>query len=145
MTTPPEPLTKEHFEKWHVDIFQPHVDDEEQYHDRVNKLWWTGIVAIAMGGIIMSMFVWILLQKDADIKEIQKTQLSLMLDQRTDRQVLLQLSEEVKRQAIDAKIRAETDAKTLAALLSTIETRNEAWKELLRRSGATVKPHLRDQ
>lgn len=100
-----DPVTKQHFDKWRMDEFIPHTVREEIYEHKVDRLWWTAITAIAMGGIIVSIFMWVLLQKNSQIEAMQVETTRIALNQAGVIKTLESHSEELRRQQqVDANL-----------------------------------------
>jgi len=81
-----------------MDEFIPHTVREEIYEHKVDRLWWTAITAIAMGGIIISIFMWVLLQKNSQIEMMQVETSRIALNQAGVIKTLEFHTEELRRQ-----------------------------------------------
>jgi len=76
-----EPLTRDHFERWREREFVPHTVAEEAYEKKVDALdgklaMWLKVVSVAlgMGGAVIGIFLWILLEKNAQLTALQMSQ-----------------------------------------------------------------------
>ena len=93
-----EPVTKQHFDRWRAEEFIPHTVREEIYEHKVDRLWWTAITAIAMGGVVLSIFMWVLLQKNSQIEAMQVETNRIALNQAGVIKTLEFHTEELRRQ-----------------------------------------------
>jgi hypothetical protein len=75
------PLTLDDFQRWHEDFFKKHVDDdtarvaklEGEFASLVRLLKVSTAIVVLLGGAVISIFLWVLLDKGAEFKQWQKT------------------------------------------------------------------------
>lgn len=83
-----EALTREHFEDWRAREFEPHTLAEETYMRKVDSIeaqmsMWLKVVSVAllMGGCVISVFMWILLEKNSQVAAMQSAIIAISKEQ----------------------------------------------------------------
>lgn len=88
-----EPLSGIAFQLWLESDFRPHTIQELESKERLTMIEaslakWLKVTTVALtmmgscGAIIFALFFWILLEKNADIKEVQRNIITLTVNQR---------------------------------------------------------------
>ncbi|HET9574533.1 MAG TPA: hypothetical protein VFP29_12495 [Methyloceanibacter sp.] len=133
-----EPLTHGHFERWRNEEFVPHIEAEERYERKVDKLdadlsMWLkmvsviGGIVVCMGGATLGLFFWILIQKNNQIEDLQRETQRIAINQKGVMETLAIHTEELKRQATQ-------DGLIMTQFIDHMRSQNAAMLELSKRS-----------
>ncbi len=82
-------LTSARFDDWRKKEFIPHIEREELYEKKVDRLWWTALLMVAVSGYL----AW-------DWKEMKQDIRAVVLSNAAQIEILKNVTEEAKRQAV---------------------------------------------
>jgi len=135
-----EPLTQDHFDKWREQEFVPHTLAEAEYERKVDRLdtqlsLWLKLVSIGMtfGGVVLGLFLWILLEKNTQLGEMQKAVVAINVEHGKLVTILDEHTRELQRQM-------EIDKSIMVQLNDNAKLQIQIMADLYKRMGAGGKP-----